>query len=94
MQFTAATLAALAAVASAKTVMVKVGHGGIKFDPETIEAQKGDTLQFMFTGEHTVVQGDYKKGCEPVSSGGFFSGVFNEDAKTKVSSCQPPRLRL
>lgn len=92
MQFTAATLAALAAVASAKTVVVKVGQGDIKFHPDTIEAEKGDTLQFVFGGEHTVVQGDYKKGCEPVSSGGFFSGVFGESAKTKVLFCQLLKL--
>ena len=85
MHFTTTTLAALAAVASAKTVKVKVGGGGLVFQPETIEAEKGDTLQFSFSGEHTVVQGDYKKGCEPVSSGGFYSGVFGEDDKTKVN---------
>ncbi|KAI5456942.1 Cupredoxin [Mariannaea sp. PMI_226] len=76
MHFNAAILAVLglAAGASAETIKVEVGKGGLQFSPNSIKAAKGDTVEFHFDGAHSVVSGPFASPCTPASSGGFFSG--------------------
>ncbi|KAK2040421.1 Cupredoxin [Colletotrichum somersetense] len=75
--------AVLAAVLPAAAVMgathvVKVGDGGLKFDPENIKAAVGDSVEFHFYPKsHSVAQSAFDTPCMPLSNGtttGFFSG--------------------
>ena len=69
-------LALLFASATAKTIVVEVGKGGLTFSPDSIKAAVGDVVQFHFNSMHSVVAGDFKKPCTPVANGGFYSGTL------------------
>lgn len=70
-------LAALAATAAAKTVVITAGSGGFVFSPDTVTADVGDTIEFHFVGSiHTAVQGDFSTPCQG-SSSGFDSGSIS-----------------
>jgi plastocyanin len=72
---TASVLAASIALVSAKTIEIKAGPGGLVFSPNSTTAEKGDVLEFHFyPRNHSVAQGFYSNPCQPVQSGGFFSG--------------------
>jgi plastocyanin len=77
---------------SAQTHSVQAGKGGFKFSPEVIQANPGDTVQFLFyPSNHSVVRSDYKYPCLPYEDvgwnrTGFFSGFhFLEN----TTSAQP-----
>ncbi|KAF4984365.1 hypothetical protein FZEAL_433 [Fusarium zealandicum] len=72
--------AALAYLASAKTIKITATSDN-KFDPEEVEAEKGDVLEFHFEPKnHSVVAGDYQYPCSPLNMGtGFFSGFVSTD---------------
>ncbi|KND92838.1 hypothetical protein TOPH_02825 [Tolypocladium ophioglossoides CBS 100239] len=78
MQFTSLTVAVLsllAANAAAKTIEIKVGDNGKDFSPNSVTADKGDTIEYHFIkSKHSVVAGDFTKGCSPLTPGGFYSG--------------------
>ncbi|KAF4999141.1 hypothetical protein FGRMN_2669 [Fusarium graminum] len=76
--FVSATLACLA---SAKTIKITATSDD-KFDPEEVEAKKGDVLEFHFEPRnHSVVAGDYRYPCSPLDLGtGFFSGFLPTDS--------------
>ncbi|KAK7409462.1 hypothetical protein QQX98_008370 [Neonectria punicea] len=75
--------AALAYLASAKTIKITATSDNA-FDPDSVEAEKGDVLEFHFEANHSVVAGDYKYPCSPLELGsGFFSG-FVDDAEDKI----------
>lgn len=66
-----------AGLASAATLKIDVGQGGFIFSPNELKAAVGDVLEFHFyPSNHSVVQGDFDNGCQPVTTGGFFSGFF------------------
>ncbi|KAM0563679.1 hypothetical protein ACHAPJ_001406 [Fusarium lateritium] len=71
---------ALAYLASAKTIKITATSDD-KFDPEEVEAEKGDVLEFHFEPKnHSVVAGDYRYPCSPLDMGtGFFSGFVSTD---------------
>jgi plastocyanin len=72
-----AAAAMLAGLASAEVIRVEVGeNNGFKFTPNEIKAAKGDIVEFHFDAMHCVIAGDFSKACNPVSSGGFFSGAM------------------
>lgn len=71
--------------ASADVYKVEVGKGGLRYTPNTIKADKGDIVEFHFDGMHSVVAGDFKKPCTPVSSGGFYSGTLPDGDKVSSS---------
>jgi plastocyanin len=63
--------------ASAATIKIEVGKGGMVFSPTEAKAAVGDVLEFHFlTGNHSVVQGDFDNACHPSTTGGFFSGYL------------------
>ncbi|EGR47650.1 uncharacterized protein TRIREDRAFT_63416 [Trichoderma reesei QM6a] len=77
MLFSTLAVAALSAVASAKTIRVDVGKSGLSFSPNDIKADKGDVLEFHYHAiNHSVVAADFAKPCQPKASGGFYSGFF------------------
>lgn len=68
-----ARLLSMAVAATAATISVDVGKGGLTFTPDSITAAKGDIVEFHFVGGyHDVVKGDFDKPCVP-SVGGFAS---------------------
>ncbi|AEO66437.1 uncharacterized protein THITE_2114550 [Thermothielavioides terrestris NRRL 8126] len=70
-------LAGLTAHAAAKTIPVVVGKNGLTFQPDEIQAEVGDVLEFRFYAKnHSVVAGDFSKACVPAEENGFFSGFF------------------
>ncbi|PHH90223.1 hypothetical protein CDD83_4228 [Cordyceps sp. RAO-2017] len=72
-----AVLSLLAAGSAAKTVRIDVGRSGKTFSPDSVTADRGDTLEFHFSGsKHSVVAGDFDKACSPLASGGFYSGTL------------------
>lgn len=73
-----------AALAADKVHVVKVGEGGLTFEPAELDAAVGDKVEFHFyKGTHNVAEGAFDKPCEPLNSTSFFSGTFN--VKDKVA---------
>ncbi|KAI0819018.1 hypothetical protein BC629DRAFT_1588329 [Irpex lacteus] len=64
----AATLAA--------NITVKVGNaGGLTFDPQEVQAQDGDTIQFVFLSKnHTLTQSSFANPCTRLSDDSLDSG--------------------
>ncbi|KAI5463197.1 hypothetical protein BGZ63DRAFT_351980 [Mariannaea sp. PMI_226] len=69
---------ALFCIASAKTIKITATSDN-KFDPDSVTAEKGDTLEFHFQPKnHSVVAGDFEYPCSPLELGsGFFSGFIS-----------------
>ncbi|KAF7549913.1 hypothetical protein G7Z17_g6070 [Cylindrodendrum hubeiense] len=69
------TLSALVSAVAAAKHVVKVGDGGLTFDPESTTAAVGDTVEFHFYPmAHSVAQSSFAAPCEPLNSTSFFSG--------------------
>jgi plastocyanin len=69
---------------------VKVGNDGLNFDPNTVKAAVGDTIEFQFYPmNHSVAQANYDRPCEPMSGGSdskpIFSGFFPVDSSKTES---------
>ncbi len=63
--------------AAVTTIPVSVGKTGITFDPDVIQAQVGDVIEFRYWPlNHSVVAGDFYNACRPAAFNGFFSGFF------------------
>jgi plastocyanin len=55
---------------------VDVGQNGFTFNPDTVNASTGDTVQFNFHPlNHSVVQSAFDKPCQPQQNG-IFSGFM------------------
>jgi plastocyanin len=80
-------LAAIAATAVAKTIVINAGQSGFTFSPDSVTANMGDTLEFHFFGSiHTAVQGDFSTPCQMGSllGSGFDSGSISNKADGSV----------
>lgn len=73
--FTKSLLFASTALAAVHTV--DVGEDGLKFDPQTLTAAKGDIVIFTFYPSHDVAQASFSDPCKP-SSNGFYGGPFGQ----------------
>ncbi|KAJ4289410.1 hypothetical protein N0V88_006890 [Collariella sp. IMI 366227] len=89
-------LALAASTAQAKYHEVTVGKGGkLRFDPEVIKAEIGDTIRYtFFSKNHSVVESNFEDPCEPLK-GGFFSGFVpaelqDDPARTAFTAINPP----
>ncbi|RFU78791.1 hypothetical protein TARUN_3436 [Trichoderma arundinaceum] len=83
MLYTSLAVATLSAVASAKTIRVDVGQGGLNFSPNNIQANVGDILAFWYHPiNHSVVAADFASPCKPKAEGGFYSGFFPTSSGT------------
>ena len=73
MRFTLASAAlaiAAATSASAANIQVQVGNGALAFNPNSVTANVGDTISFVFYPKnHTVTQSSFAAPCEPLASG-------------------------
>ncbi|KAH7410587.1 Cupredoxin [Cadophora sp. MPI-SDFR-AT-0126] len=75
---TLTTLLGLATAVFAATIDVKVGDGGLVFDPNSVTAQVGDSVRFQFysgRGSHSVVLSSFDTPCQPATDG-FYSGII------------------
>ncbi len=98
MRYFALAAAAFAACASArvpatppagKIISIAVGKSRLSFLPDTVTAQVGDVLEFLFyPTNHSVAQGSWDKGCAP-DEDGFFSGFFRVGGGMNVSLLCP-----
>lgn len=80
-------LLAILPLSLAKKISVDVGKGSLVFSPDTITAEKGDSIEFTFYPQsHDVVESTFDKPCS-YKSGGIFSGT---DFKTSNG----PSVRL
>ncbi|KAL2262720.1 hypothetical protein VTK26DRAFT_309 [Humicola hyalothermophila] len=76
----------LAAFAQAAVHEVNVGKGGLKFDPEVVKAEVGDTIQYnFFSRNHSVAQSSFDKPCQPLDDG-FFSGFVQSESTDTAST--------
>lgn len=84
-------LIALAASASAATIKINVGEGGLTFTPDSVTAAVDDVLEFHFVGgNHDAVTGEFDKPCEPIGDDtGFASGSVT-GSPTNVSTKRVP----
>ncbi|EPS38889.1 hypothetical protein H072_7346 [Dactylellina haptotyla CBS 200.50] len=81
-QATVAPAATTSSPMSQATHTVSVGAGGLVFSPDTITADMGDTINFVFNGgNHTVTQAGFSNPCNP-STNGFFSGFAGSSSET------------
>jgi len=87
-----AVAAGLATRAAAKDIPIAVGQQQLKFTPNSVTAAVGDELVFTFyPANHSVSTGDFKSGCTPSTSGGFYSGFVPTPAGSQqVSRARPP----
>ncbi|PVH74114.1 Cupredoxin [Cadophora sp. DSE1049] len=72
------TIFSIATAVLAETIDVKVGDGGLTFDPNSVTAQVGDTVRFQFysgTGSHSVALSSFDTPCQPAENG-FYSGII------------------
>jgi len=72
------TLLSLATAVLSETIDVKVGDGGLIFEPNSITAQIGDSVRFQFysgTGSHSVALSAFDTPCQPAENG-FYSGII------------------
>ncbi|KAG4428697.1 hypothetical protein IFR05_015819 [Cadophora sp. M221] len=79
MHFPLITLLGLATSVFADVIDVKVGNGGLTFEPDSFSAKEGDSVRFQFFsgfGSHSVVLGSFDAPCQPASNG-FFSGIIS-----------------
>ncbi|KAK0643861.1 Cupredoxin [Cercophora newfieldiana] len=83
---TTAALSLLASIAAAKHYDVTVGKNGqLRFDPETLVAEIGDTITYnYFARNHSVTQSSFEKPCQP-EAGGFFSGFVPTESPDVAS---------
>ncbi|KAJ5715281.1 uncharacterized protein N7483_012462 [Penicillium malachiteum] len=64
---------------------IDVGEDGFSFDPASLSASVGDTVEFHFYPQnHSVAQASFDDPCHPLNSSGFFSGFVptSEESKT------------
>ncbi|KAH7346205.1 Cupredoxin [Rhexocercosporidium sp. MPI-PUGE-AT-0058] len=72
------TLLGFATAAFADTIDVKVGNGGLTFDPDSFTANEGDSVRFHFYsgfGSHSVALSSFDTPCQPATDG-FYSGII------------------
>jgi plastocyanin len=62
--------AAFSVLAHAADHVVKVGSGGNKFNPNTVQAAVGDTVTFQWQGStHDLIEASFDKPCAPLAGG-------------------------
>ncbi len=83
----ATRILSLAAIATAATIQIDVGKGGLTFSPDSVTAAKGDIVEFHFVGGyHDAVKGDFDKPCTPVAGG--FASTTEAGSATNVGCSQ------
>ncbi|CAG8436283.1 3030_t:CDS:2 [Diversispora eburnea] len=95
MKFLLFFVACFVLAAYADNIVIKVGN--LKYDPQTVDAKKGDVLVFTWLSDrsqHDVVQSDSEGDCSEsttltsiksdIKSSGTYNYTITEDANTKL----------
>ncbi|EJD46046.1 hypothetical protein AURDEDRAFT_113763 [Auricularia subglabra TFB-10046 SS5] len=70
-----------------KEIAVAVGEGGLKFVPESVTANVGDTIVFSFVGgNHSVTQSTFDVPCAAMAGG--------QDSDYRLASANPQPFRF
>jgi plastocyanin len=74
---------------------INVGEDGLTFNPASLTVASGDKVEFhFFPPDHSVVQASFANPCQPISSGGFFSGFFKtSEESVGLSNYNEPTIR-
>jgi len=81
----AAFALASALVASAADINVRVGDGGLVFNPSSVMGQLGDTIHFTFVSKnHSVTESTFAVPCTQASTG-IDSGFLAVDANSTLA---------
>ncbi|MCJ1465733.1 hypothetical protein MMC07_004352 [Pseudocyphellaria aurata] len=71
-------------LAAKKSVKVGNTKGDLVFDPDTITAEKGDTIEFSFYPQnHSVAQSTFDKPCQALEDGIFSGFIPSESGAAK-----------
>ncbi|ESZ90951.1 hypothetical protein SBOR_8669 [Sclerotinia borealis F-4128] len=84
-------IALFAFVSSAMAVQysIAVGGSGLTFVRDALTAQVGDTVKFVFNGNHSVAQSTYDKPCVPSDHAPVFSGVIEGPSPDSTDAVNP-----
>ena len=56
---------------------IDVGEDGLTFSPSSLTVAPGDKVEFHFyPPAHSVAQASFDNPCQPISNGGFYSGLM------------------
>ena len=56
---------------------IDVGEDGLNFSPSSLTVVPGDKVEFHFYPPgHSVAQASFANPCQPISNGGFYSGLM------------------
>lgn len=65
---------------------VDVGQDGFTYNPDSLTAAAGDTVEFHFyPGDHSVVQAAFSGPCKPLNDSSVFSGFMTGTSDGDVS---------
>lgn len=65
---------------------IDVGEDGFTYNPDTVTAAAGDTVEFHFyPGDHSVVQAAFSSPCKPLNDSSIYSGFLMGTADGNVS---------
>lgn len=65
---------------------VDVGEDGFTYNPDSLTAAAGDTVEFHFyPGDHSVVQAAFSGPCKPLNDSSVFSGFMAGTSDGDVS---------
>lgn len=75
---------------------IDVGEDGLSFKPASLTVAPGDKVEFHFyPPDHSVVQASFANPCQPISSGGFFSGFFKtSEESVSLSNYNAPTIDM
>ena len=68
---------AVATVVKSEVHVVDVGENGLKFEPQTLNPKKGDTVIFHLYPRHNVVSTTFNAPCVS-NDNSWFSGPFDQ----------------
>lgn len=78
---------AITGAAIAKDISVGVGKSGLTFNPDSIEADEGDTVTFKFWPKnHSVAQSAFNTPCQPMQNGIWSGYVPTTDTANAAST--------
>jgi plastocyanin len=78
--------AAAAASTNNNTIDVQVGNGGLVFNPSTVTAPQGATINFHFyPNQHSIAESDFNTPCS-FKQGGIWSGFIPTSSGVAVCS--------
>lgn len=74
---------------------INVGEDGLNFSPSSLTVAPGEKVEFhFFPPAHSVAQASFANPCQPISNGGFYSGLMvtsEESVSSRSSDLNHPK---